>query len=225
MAYLSTKHNFFFIHIYKNAGTSVKNALAKLEPNGLKPKSLKWRVRRKVERTLGGVFVPRKRGMDRLIQLNTLKFGHLVFQDIEDNINVDQLKFFAICRNPWDWQVSLYRFVRGFEDHFQHNMTTEMSFDEYIHWRCHQDARLQKNFLVDFRLRVRDIFVLRFENLHEDWGRLSTHLGVELPPLPHTNRSNAKNEAYKDYYTPETRALVEETFAEDIEYFNYSFDG
>lgn len=69
--------------------------------------------------------------------------------------------------------------------------------------------------------RVRTDFVGRFENLHEDYRRLTQWLGIEAPPLPHLNKSQRGE--YRDRYDARSRDTVTRYFREEIETFDYRF--
>jgi len=64
-------------------------------------------------------------------------------------------------------------------------------------------------------------FVGRYETLAEDFDAVCDRIGIECA-LPHINRS--RHGDFREYYTPETRALVEEVYKADIELFGYRFD-
>jgi hypothetical protein len=65
-------------------------------------------------------------------------------------------------------------------------------------------------------------FIGRFERLQEDWAMVAKKLGVS-GLLPHA-RANPRARHYTEYYTPETRSIIEQKFKVDIETFNYRFD-
>jgi len=63
--------------------------------------------------------------------------------------------------------------------------------------------------------------LMRFENLEEDWRKLTKELGLEAP-LPHWNW--IEHPARQKFYSNRETAWVERYWARDIETFGYSFD-
>ena len=130
---------------------------------------------------------------------------------------------FAIVRNPWDWQVSLYTYAIGNSDHYQHEKVKNFgSFDRYIRWRCERAVRHQRDFVCAADGEQLVDFVGRYENLQNDFNSICKRIGVAAK-LPTLNVSKTKN--YREYYDRETRELVGDAFAPDIELFGYEFDG
>ena len=210
---ISYSHRFIFIHIYKVAGTSIRNALRPYEydPDVFLPA--------RVLRKLGAHNLVRHH---RLQKLN----GHARAKEVRAALPAkifDEFYKFAFARNPWDWQVSLYHFALKDPTHHQHELTKSFgSFDKYVEWRVNKDLRLQKDFVVDERGELIVDFVGRYESLERDFNELCGRLGVSCR-LPHLNKTPRKN--YTDYYTPQTEAVIAEAFKEDIEFFGYDFDG
>ena len=66
-------------------------------------------------------------------------------------------------------------------------------------------------------------FVGRFENLDADFQVICEALGINpVPKLPHFNPG--EHRPYQEYYDDETRAIVADVYADDIETFGYTFD-
>jgi hypothetical protein len=65
-------------------------------------------------------------------------------------------------------------------------------------------------------------YVMRFENLADDFRTVSAKLGIPPAPLPQYNRSD--REHYSKYYDAELRELIRKRFAPEIERFGYAFE-
>jgi hypothetical protein len=112
--------------------------------------------------------------------------------------------------------------MRRAQKHRQHEKAIQFrDFTEYIHWRCQEEVRFQKDFICDENGTLLVNFVGRYENLTQDFQKICEQIGVQAS-LPRLNVS--KTRPYQEYYTPETIELVRRTFAPDIEMFGYEFE-
>jgi len=211
---ISKRKKFIFIHIYKTAGFSMTNALT---PFAVRPKS-KYRLLRVVFRLL--------KRIERLTSFDPESFStHLTASEVINAIGrktFDSYFSFAIVRNPWDWQVSIYHYMLKSENHHQHNLAKSFgNFDAYIRWRCAEEVRFQKDFIYSEDGELLVDFVGRFENIDTDFKKICSRIGISAT-LPKLNVSNTI--PYQQFYNDETRELVRRTFDVDISLFGYEFE-
>lgn len=210
---ISNSHRFIFFHIYKVAGTSIDEAIKDyaFNPNDLF-----------IDKVL------RKLGMHSLRFYRYHNFHrHITAQELKDIFpaaKFDSYYKFAFVRNPWDWQVSLYHWMLETPEHYQYELIKAMSgFDEYVRWRVASENKvLQKSFLTDQAGNLLIDFVGRLERLEQDFQKVCEAVGISAS-LPHINKSNHRD--YRTYYDTTTRELVREHFVDDIDFFEYTFDG
>jgi hypothetical protein len=205
---VSYHKKFLFVHIFKTAGTSITDSLARYcyRPGSTRPSnwmaylSTNWE---KIHRT------PIKK--------------HATALEIRDSLDRDVFESFfkfTFVRNPWDWQVSLYHYILEHPENRGHEETRKMgNFRNFVLSRegstftqtgCLTDA--DGNLLVDF--------VGKFENLDRDFGTVCEKAGISAH-LPHINKT--QRSGYRDYYDSDTRVLTAKLYAEDIERFGYTF--
>lgn len=206
---ISQKHRFIFIHIYKNAGSSITRALRPLIAS-----NLRWNVNKACKK-LGVNF------LDPCPYAPHIKASDLMQEMGKDAF--DSYFSFAIVRNPWDWQVSLYKFMLKGTTHWQHELAKSFkNFDEYIQWRCEEEVRCQKDFVYSSDGELLVDFVGRYENIDEDFKKICNRISISPISLPKVNLSNTR--PYQEYYNEATIELVRKTFEPDISLFDYSFE-
>lgn len=66
-------------------------------------------------------------------------------------------------------------------------------------------------------------FILRFENLNNDFQEVCKKIGLPTENLPIRNQSLLKNKDYKKFYDQELISLVAEHFQEEISFGRYEF--
>ena len=167
-------------------------------------------------------------------------------------VNISKLNYvFTFVRNPYDRLVSRYvhmkfRFKRKRRDRPQslivgpairlslkkyfdyHNI--EFTEDNFTFPRFVKFA--QKNFdmhwepqIDKFERQVISLdnidFIGKVENLQEDLNIICDKIGIPQQQLPHINKSKHKH--YTEYYDDETKDIIAEKFAKDIECFGYEF--
>jgi hypothetical protein len=209
---ISRPHKFIFVHIYKNAGTSITEALLPFAVHN-RVHLLAYRkfkqLRLHLPFALDPTPLPKHSKADKIVsQLGEEEFGKYFS--------------FAFVRNPWDWQVSLFNYVRTSKGNRHYSIISDFKdFDAYIRWRCSDDVHFQRDFVSASDGRLLVDFVGRYENLQRDFETVCSHVGIQTS-VPRLNVSTVK--PYQQYYTSDTVELVRNAFAPDIELFGYQFE-
>ena len=133
---------------------------------------------------------------------------------------------FTFVRNPWDRLLSAHTYLTGgfgnlYDTKFGKSLSSDFKYFvknqlknnlNWIHFRS----------LFEYIHRIDAFdFVGKVENYQKDLNILCDKIGIPHSELPHINKSNHKH--YTEYYDDETRSIVAEKYAKDIECFNYKF--
>ena len=180
------------------------------------------------------VHVPRTGGtsVEKFFKDGTRR-GHHLLHSYEEYLGIGKYRQyykFAFVRNPWDKMVSEYfwfrnsvhlypdsevkRFFRRFSSCFSEFV--KLFFETDIGDGTHRMCQL------DFLNPISDLdFSGRFERYEEDFVRMCSYLGISNEKSIHEN--NVSHRLYQEYYDDETREIVAEKYAKDIEHFGYKF--
>jgi len=214
---VSHKYRFIFLRTEKTGGTSLTRALWPL----LGEEDLRLAARRPgwaryspvhhgaLQRHLPEVFGPHAHAtaaqMRRVV-------GRKVF---------DGYFKFAVERNPWDRQVSLYH-------HRCWKTRRKSNFDEDMRsalYRNTEYCRLNNWSIYAIGREIVVDRVLRYETLADDLGGLLAELGVEeRVTLPRMRAYAPGRPHYSTYYSDFTRDLVGRWYAREIAAFDYRFE-
>ena len=209
MALVNNKYNFIFFHLYKCGGNSLRKVFDEAKGG---------------EELLGVHCLPRdlKHHYDVRGQAHQDKFNNM-FK-------------FTIVRNPFDFLLSTYHYVRKFKNHYMHKDCINMEFknfpayylkvlDEHKTSRPHGSNKV--TFLYDWILdengNVFMDFVGKLENINEDSKIILNKIGLPYTDIPTVNVNKMNDKPYREVYDLATRNFVEKNFAKDLEYFEYEF--
>jgi hypothetical protein len=200
---ISLRKRFLFVHIPKTAGNSIQSALRDYSEDELVA------LRKEqdgIERF--GLRNPnyKIRKHSTLAEYGTA-LGDALFGDLYK---------FTCVRNPWDRMVS-YSFTPT-------QNTSAWDRKEF------RKVIVKALPVADYLLlgeRDNDPFgnvdyIMRFENLVDDFRAVCAALDISPVTLPQYNRSS--REHYSKYYDDELRELVRTRFAAEIERFGYTFE-
>jgi hypothetical protein len=210
---ISYRRRFIFVHVPKVAGWSMREALCRYAVRGQRRT-----LSRQILSRLGWQSSEENPGQRYLESLSLTH--HSTAITIRDAVPAEFERFFtfAFVRNPWDWHVSYYHYVRDLPTYA--TFAAAGCFERYIEEIAPQHALCQKSFVVDTEGHCIVDFVGRFETLHRDYAQVCDRLGIPA----RLNRINeSTHRPYRDYYDARRRRIIQDLHREDCEYFSYSY--
>ena len=199
---ISFQKRFLFVHIPKTAGNSIQSVLRDYSEDQL--------VALRMEQD----------GIERF-GLRNPKYRikkHSTLREYREALSDEQFRNlykFTCVRNPWDRMVSYYftptqNLETWSRKKFRGIISKALSVPDYLRLDNEQDPFAN----IDY--------IMRFENLTDDFRMVCGRLHISPPPLPQLNRSTRTH--YSKYYDDELRELVRARFAAEIKRFGYTFE-
>jgi hypothetical protein len=148
-------------------------------------------------------------------QFSLHRTAHATSQDYQREIPhdvYDSLFKFCCVRNPWEREMS-YHF------HRYNEWNRDLFIEDLL------KDRGQLSFYDPYQMD----FIMRFENLEEDFGIVCQQLGLKLE-LPHMNSREMREKTdsvtpYHEYYDVELQKMVQLKCDAEIQMFDYKFEG
>jgi hypothetical protein len=221
MAIINTEKSFIMIHPPYVGGGIVIDAFRDEEGFGGRNPSME---------SLRALFpkidlVERKRFPNGKVQYIPGHISRRVF----DSIFVPDRRYFfsTIVRNPWERYYKLYNFLKDSPKHRFHNYINSFAdFSAFVVGYT-QDMQLSQSLTdlspswsyiaseqgLDYR------FILRFENIREDIGKLSSMAGLSLS----TFDIKSVPTDYRPHYSNEAKDCIESLCWREVNLFGYRF--
>lgn len=202
---ISIKKKFLFIHVPKTGGNSLQNILREYSEDQIVCRA------------------PHQDGIERFglrnDRYNIEKHSTLThYKNVLSAEVYDSLFKFAVIRNPWERIISHY-----FSPHRGVTVWDRAAFIALVestppmrHYIC-DSTRLDAP-----RQLTADIqYLMKFEDLKNEFQRVCEMIGIPFRPLPIRNQSNRGH--YTQYYDEALVDLVRVRFSEEIHFMDYQF--
>ena len=210
---ISHKHKYIFVKTSRVAGTSTEIFFQKI--------SFSVKEQHGSPEIINEDGIVGFRGTEKdKIEQNATWYNHMSLPNIKKILNNDKIFNeyfkFSITRNPWDRVVSAYYYWVCMN-------SSQSSFNEYI-----ANGKIIDPIAPAFEDFIDDVFFIKFENLQEDIEYVCKKLGLDyymgnLGSYKKKHRASSRHKHYTEYYDDETREIVAQQYARDIEYFGYKF--
>ena len=225
---ISDKFKCIFIHIPKNAGTSIEykicseEGLINLLPDhrtvlDMEPFTFKKIIRLyrfdqcfSIMRRAKYYFYRKELG-SYYRPTNSLRYNHF-FK-------------FSIVRNPWSRAYSWYRGVmRDINEQKKYSVSPSCSFDNFIkyHLDSQPGLRNQCYWLSDSNGNIPMDFIGRFENLKADFSKVAKIIGLKDAELP-KKRYTGKSALYIEAFDGVTKDIIWRKYRKEIDFFKFEY--
>ena len=197
---ISHEHKVIFVHINKTGGTSIQKILRKMNS----PCPGKHHTIEKYHK-----LADKKHGFENYFKFTFVRNSWDRFLSLYKYRA--KTKHTTLARNPASFKEWAKNIYNKNPKHY-HPTLTEMNrlmLSEQLDW------------ITDANGSINIDFIGRFEKLQDDFNIVCDKIGIPRQKLPH--KLKTKHEHYTEYYDDETREMVAEKYAKDIEYFDYKF--
>ena len=240
---ISPKHKFIFFKPLKTAGSSVEQALLRQCSKNVLctgtaplPNSIGW--------TYKPINNSTEDGLDRF---NTHTGPELLFSRLAKPEYFENYRLISMTRNPWDAVVSYFWYNAALHPVWRENIFLQLQKDQrflyvkelFNEWlivktkfRSLWNEKLEEYKSYEYIGVLNEACIddkvnnyIRFETLQKDFNFICFLLGVE-PSALEKLKSGYKllDNHYSDYYTQESKNMIERAFPKTIKKFGYTFD-
>ena len=198
---INHEKKFIFIHIPKCGGSSIEYTLfndeIKKKYNSHKGKwPLGFMTKQETEQWMDG-------SLENSAQ-------HKYLNEFDKKLQKQYFSF-TFVRNPWSKCLSEFLYTKKITKVCE-------NFSVFLLKKGFKKYHMEQQ--IDF-INDNIDYIGRFENLQRDFNVVCDKIGIPRQQLPCKNKSEHKH--YTEYYDEETKQIVAQKYAKDIEYFGYEF--
>jgi hypothetical protein len=184
------------------------------------------------------VHIPKAAGSSVSLSLFGFQVSHrtAIEYQFDDPVKFTEYYKFTFVRNPWDRLVSAYFFLKqgGMDERDQkwaeENLSHIDSFERFVKEWVTPENIIKKNhfrpqylYINNGEIGSRTIlvdYVGRIEEMDADFSHISKKIGSGFNLV---SRNSSEHKSYREYYTDETKQIVRDAYAYDVELFGYKF--
>ncbi len=162
------------------------------------------------------------RSYDLISRFQGVLFWHITVDDLRayyGNEEIDNFYSFGFIRNPWDWLVSMYFFIRNHRDHPESMICGHMTFKQFLRFFASKNISQSSFLTANGVVAVSQIF--RLEDLKTALREISAITGIASDNF--TTENSTDHQAYQTYYDDEDIEFVRSHFAADLALGGYEF--
>ncbi len=217
-----------FIHIPKNAGTSIESKICSEEGTGnLLPDH---RTILDLEPISPAKLVKLYRAdqlysMARRAKYFTRRNKIGTFYKPSGRVRYENYYKFTVVRNPWSRAYSWYRNVMNDINHRnRYRISHDCSLHDFVTFHLDNQHALRAQFywLYDSRGNIPVDFVGRFENLDADFSKIAKTIGLKNAELPRERYTGA-SASYAEAFNDRAKDAIWKRYKKEIEYFGFEF--
>lgn len=168
--------------------------------------------------------------------------GHLTYREYakvfdRHRVDLSAMHVFTVVRNPWDWHVSWFHYLKEDLGRGRSGMPTEVElfqnygFSDYLRWLADDEAptsptryirKQQLDYLTDAAGTLAVQRILRQERLADDLAKMAAELDLAVT-VPERRANPSSHGHYREYYDDFGIDLIARRHKDDVETFGYTF--
>lgn len=192
------QNKLIFVHIYKTGGNTIRQAF---DMNG------------RVEE-LGGVHCNAADGRQALLNARREKIWN-------------EYTKFTVVRNPYDWNYSLYMYIKMSKGHNLHRAIQRMNFLQFLHYLTDTLFDMQRPFTSNKYSTQYDFlhlngeclvdYILHTEDLKQGVDKMCTGIGIKAPEIKIINKNvHVKDRQTRSWLGDKERDYINQYFENDF---------